>query len=103
MYVQDFSVSILACNDYKINDTHREKLLFYSIQYKNGCLTASDLFRVFTQSVKFYTFNHYILRIQMFENVIHQIDSKNESLLLSAIFMAKFGLVFVLTLENAFS
>ena len=33
------------------------------------------------------------------KNVTHQIDGKNES----AIFMAKFGLVFVLTLENAFS
>ena len=39
----------------------------------------------------------------MFENVIHQIDSKNEWLLLSASFTAKFELVFVLTLENAFS
>ena len=38
------------------NDTQREKLL-YSIQYKNGWLAASDLFHVFTQSVKFfYTF-----------------------------------------------
>ena len=37
------------------------------------------------------------------QNLIHQIDSKNEWLLLPASFMAKFGLVFVLTLENAFS
>ena len=37
------------------------------------------------------------------ENVIHQIDSKNEWLLLPASFTAKFGLVFVLPLENAFS
>ena len=35
--------------------------------------------------------------------MIHQIDSKNEWLLLPASFTAKFGLVFVLTLENAFS
>ena len=35
--------------------------------------------------------------------VIHQIDSKSEWLLLSADFTAKFGLVFVLKLENAFS
>ena len=35
--------------------------------------------------------------------MIHQIDSKNEWLLLLASFTAKFGLVFVLTLENAFS
>ena len=37
------------------------------------------------------------------KNVIHQTDSKNEWLLLSASFMAKFGLVFVLTLESVFS
>ena len=36
------------------------------------------------------------------KNVIHQIDSKNEWLLLSVTFMAKFELVFVLTFENAF-
>ena len=41
----------------------------------------------------------------MFEKWIHQtdIDSKNEWLLLSASFAAKFGMVFVLTLENVFS
>ena len=38
----------------------------------------------------------------MFENVIHQIDSKNAWLLLSASFTEKFWLVFVLTLESAF-
>ena len=35
--------------------------------------------------------------------LIHQIDSKNEWMLLSARFTAKFWLAFVLTLENAFS
>ena len=39
----------------------------------------------------------------MFENVILHIDSKNEWLPLPASFTAKFELVFVLTLENAFS
>ena len=39
----------------------------------------------------------------MFEKCVHQIDSKNEWLLLSASFTAKFGLAFVLTLENTFS
>ena len=34
------------------------------------------------------------------KNMIHQIDSKNEWLLLSAGITVKFGLVFVLTLEN---
>ena len=35
------------------------------------------------------------------KDLIHQRESKNEWLLLSATFMVKFGLVFVLTLENA--
>ena len=38
-----------------------------------------------------------------FKNAIHLVDSKNERLLLSAGFAAKFGLVFVLTLKTAFS
>ena len=43
-----------------------------------------------------------MLRVQYLKNVIHQIDSKNEWLFLSASFMAKFGLIFVSTLENTF-
>ena len=35
--------------------------------------------------------------------VVHQADSENEWLLLSARFMTKFGLVFVLTPKSAFS
>ena len=69
-------------------------------QFSNGWLAASDLFDMFTQSVKFYTF-HYQYRC--LKNVIHQIDSKNGWLLFSASLRAKFGLVFVVTLENAFS
>ena len=38
----------------------------------------------------------------MFEKGIRQVDSKNEWLLLSVSFTAKFELVFVLTLENVF-
>ena len=37
------------------------------------------------------------------QNVIHQVDSKNESLHLSVTFTAKLELVFVLAFENAFS
>ena len=37
------------------------------------------------------------------KNMIHQVDSKNEWLLLSVTFTAKLELVFVLTFENAFS
>ena len=39
----------------------------------------------------------------MFDKCDYEIDSKNEWLLLSGSFTANFGLVFVLTLENAFS
>ena len=51
-----------------------ERLVFHSIQYRNGWLAASDLFDMFAQSIKFYTF-HYQYRC--LENVIHQIDGKN--------------------------
>ena len=52
---------------------------------------------------------HSILKIlhikeyRRLKKVIHQIDRKKEWLLLSASFTTKFGLVFALTLENAFS
>ena len=83
-----------------INDTHRERLEFHSIQYRNGWLAASDLFYMFTPAIKFYTF-HYQYRC--LKIVIHQIGSQNGWLLFSASFTAKFGLVFVSALENAFS
>ena len=40
------------------NDTHRERLVFHSVQYRNGWLAVSDLFEMFTQSIKFYTFHY---------------------------------------------
>ena len=83
-----------------VNDTHRERLMFFSIQYRNGWLAASNLFDMFTQSIKLYTFHD---QYRCLKNVIQQIDSKTGWLLLSASFTAKFGLVFILTLENAFS
>ena len=47
--------------------------------------------------------NCVLFKTHMFlKNVIHHIDNNNEWLLLSASFTAKFGLVFALTLENAF-
>ena len=58
------------------------------------------IFLMFTQSIKFYTFYYQYICLK---NVIHQKDSKNRWLLLSASFTAKFGLVYVLTLEKAFS
>ena len=58
---------------------------------------------MFTQSAEFYYAFYYLLyKYRCLQNVIHQIDS-NEWLLLPASFTAKFGLVFGLALENAFS
>ena len=49
----------------------------YLIQYKNDRLAVSDLFDMFTQSVKFYyTFYYHVLRVQMFEKC----DSSNRQL-----------------------
>ena len=77
------------------------KNCFYSIQYKNVCLAASDLFNMFTQSIKFFAFHYHVLKSRDV-CMVHQIDSKNEWLLLPASFTAKFGLVFVLTWKTLF-
>ena len=48
--------------------TIQGKAVFYSVQYKNGWLAASDLFDMFTQSIKFYYYILlHVLRAQMFE------------------------------------
>ena len=73
--------------------------MFYSVSW----LAASDLFDMFAQSIKFYYKFHYHKFEKSLKNVIHQIDSKNEWLLLLASFTAKFKLVFLLTLQDAFS
>ena len=54
-----FLVSVcitFSCNI--VNDTHRERLVFHSLQYRNGWLAAADLFDMFTQSIKFYTLHY---------------------------------------------
>ena len=38
------------------------KTVFHSIQYKNGCLAASDLFHMFTESIEFYTLYYQVLK-----------------------------------------
>ena len=89
--------------DEEINDTHREKLVLYRIQYKNYLKCKVGCFRRFSYV---YTINQDLLiplSYRCLKNVIHQIDSKNEWLLLSVTFTVKFELVFVLTLVNAFS
>ena len=52
------------------NDTHRERLCFTQFSKRNIWLAFSDLFCMFTQSIKFYT---YVLRVQMFKKC----DSSN--------------------------
>ena len=49
--------------------------MFYSIQYKNDCLAAADIFHLFTQSIKLYTFTFHEYRC--LKNVIHQIEKMN--------------------------
>ena len=76
-----------------LNDTHRVSWCF--TLFSTGIAGW-----LFTEAIKFYTF-HYQYRC--LKNVIHQIDSKNGWLLLSGRLTARFGLIFVLTLEKAFS
>ena len=72
------------------------------IQYKNGCSAASDFFVcLHNQLNSLHSISH-IKEYRYLKKVIHQINSKNEWLFLSASFTAKFELVFVLTLENNF-
>ena len=65
-------------------------LMSHSVQYMNSWFAASDLFDMFTQSIKFYAF-HYQYRC--LKNVIYQIDSKNGWLFFSASFTSTFRLV----------
>ena len=37
-------------------------LTILTIQYHNGCLAASDLFHMFTQRIKVYTFHYDVLK-----------------------------------------
>ena len=77
------------------------KTQFYSMKYKNGCLVASDLFHMFTQLIKLYIYIPLSRKEgRCLKYVIHQRHNKNEWLLLSASFAAKFRLAFVLTLET---
>ena len=106
-----------------LNDTHREKLCFIKFNSRMaGWLLLTFLICSIIVYYRFYYMFYYVLlyvflyvlyvllcillyviRVQMFEKVIHQIDSKNEWLHLPESFTAKFVLVFVLTLENDFS
>ena len=77
------------------------KAVLYTVQDKNCCLAASNLLHMFTQLSSIYSI--IVKKYRCLKNVNHQIGNKNEWLLFSESFMAKFGLVFVLPLENTFS
>ena len=57
-----------------INYTHRKKPCFTHFSTKIGRLVDSDLFHILTKSIEYCIFYYYILRPQMFENVIDQAD-----------------------------
>ena len=86
--------------------------LFSDILTWKNCFNSINTRMAGWQLLTYFIYLHnYVLHVllssineQMFEKCnIHQIDSKNDYLLLSVSFTAKFGLAFVLTLENALS
>ena len=86
-----------------LNINHGEKLCFTEFNTTwidwNRSLVASGLLFLFTQSNKFSKFNWHMLRKRLFM----KLTEKEERLLLSAGFTAKFELGLVLTQENALS
>ena len=107
-YRKYYQQDLLSNNKYRLKLLQRNYFLTILI-WKNLCFTekihsnarlvSSDVFHMFTQSINFFLIP---LSYSCLKNVIHQIDSKNEWLLLSITFAAKLELVFVLTFENAF-
>ena len=80
----NFPRGISTSNRWRIDEgvsIGRKRLVFHSIHCRNDWLAASDLFHMLALPIKFYTF-HYQYRC--LKNEIHQIDSKNGWLLLSA-------------------
>ena len=86
------------------NDIHLEKICFIQFSTRMAdWLLLTFLIRLYNQLSSVMhsaiTYKNY----RWLKNVVHQIESKNKWLLLLANFTAKFGLVFALTLEKAFS
>ena len=94
----------LETNFPSFNNTRSEKFCF--IQFSTGMagwLLLTFLICLYNQLSSTI---HSIITYQDYrclKNVIHQLDSKNEWLLLPASFTAKFLLAFLLKLESAFS
>ena len=74
------------------SDIHRKKLCFTKVLLNSVQRMAAGLLLIF-----------FICLHNQLKNVIHQINSKNEWLLLSPSLTAKVVWVFVLTVENTFS
>ena len=87
----------------------KEKTVLTILTGKDWCFTqfstgmAGWLFLIFFICLHNQLSSIHSIISNFLKNVIHQIDSKNGWLLHSASFSAKFGLVFVLAPENAFS
>ena len=56
-----------------LNVLSESRIHFYSLQYKKSFLAASDLYHMFTQSIRFYIFYYHLLKVQWFEKC----DSSN--------------------------
>ena len=102
---KDFIVTyfFLRIITFFINDTHRENLFYFQLSTRMvDWLLLTVFICLHNQLSSIHTIISYS-EYSCLKNVIHQIDSKNEWLLLRASFSSKFEFVFVLTLENAFS
>ena len=101
---KDFIVTyfFLRIITFFINDTHRENLFYFQLSTRMVDWLLLTVFICLHNQLSSIHSSITYSEYRYLENVIHQIDSKNEWLLLRASFTAKFGLVFVLILENNF-
>ena len=101
---KDFIVTyfFLRIITFFINGTHRENLFYFQwLTRMVDWLLLTVFICLHNQLSSIHSIISYS-EYRCLKNVIHQIDSKNEWLLLRASFTAKFGLAFVLILENNF-
>ena len=93
------------CSYFQTNNFALTILTWKNLWFTEFCIKFIEI-----QGCCFWRFSHvytvsYVLLILLsyrcLKNVIHQIDSKDEWLLLSVSFTAKFEFFFVLTFENA--
>ena len=86
-----------------LNDTHREKMCFTRLNERMAAWLLLTVFICLHNQFSLYVLLSRIKECRCLKKVIHQIDCKNEWLLVSASFTAQFVLIFVLTLEYASS